>query len=80
VRTSTTIKFGLPKDSDVRIEVFNIAGQKVKTLASGKLNAGYHTVTWKGANDNGQKVAAGVYLVRMVTPEFTGTRKMTVLR
>jgi hypothetical protein len=80
VRTSTTIKFGLPKDSDVRIEVFNIAGQKVKTLASGKLNAGYHTVNWRGANENGQKVAAGVYLVRMVTPEFTGTRKMTVLR
>lgn len=80
VRSSTTIKFGLPKDSDVRIEVYNIAGQKVKTLASGKLNAGYHQITWRGQSDNGQKVAAGVYLVRMVTPEFTETRKMTVIR
>ncbi len=80
VRSYTTIKFGLPKESDVRIEVYNIAGQKVKTLANGKLNAGYHQVTWRGQNDNGQKVSAGVYLVRMVTPEFTDTRKMTVLR
>jgi flagellar hook assembly protein FlgD len=64
----------------VRVEVYNIAGQRVKTLADGKLGAGYHQVTWKGANDNGLKVAAGVYLVRMVTPEFNATRKMTVIR
>jgi len=80
LRGTTTIRFGLPKESQVRVEVYNIAGQRVKTLASGKLGAGYHQVSWKGANEAGQKVSAGVYLVRMVTPEFTGTRKMTVLR
>ncbi len=80
VRTNTTIKFGLPKESQVRVEVYNIAGQRVKTLANGKLAAGYHQITWKGQSDNGQKVAAGVYLVRMVTPEFNATRKMTVIR
>ncbi len=80
VRSSTTIKFGLPKESDVRIEVYNIAGQRVKSLVNGRLGAGYHQVTWRGQNDNGQKVGAGVYLVRLVTPEFTGTRKMMVIR
>jgi uncharacterized delta-60 repeat protein len=80
MRSNTTVKFGLPKESRVRVEVYNIAGQRVKTLADGKLGAGYHQVTWKGQSDNGQKVAAGVYLVRMVTPEFNGIRKMTVVR
>lgn len=80
VRSNTTIKFGLPKESQVRVEVYNVAGQRVKTLANGRLNAGYHQITWRGANEDGQKVAAGVYLVRMVTPEFNATRKMTVIR
>jgi hypothetical protein len=80
VRSSTTISFGLPRESQVRVEVYNITGQRVKSLVNGKLGAGYHRVSWKGQSDSGQKVAAGVYLVRMVTPEFTGTRKMTVLR
>jgi hypothetical protein len=80
VRGSTTISFGLPKESQVRVEVYNITGQRVKSLVNGKLGAGYHRVSWKGQSDSGQKVAAGIYLVRMVTPEFTGTRKMTVLR
>jgi len=37
-------------------------------------------VTWNGANDGGQKVAAGVYLVRMAAPGYSATRKLTVLR
>ena len=80
LRTSTTIKFALPKNSHVRMDVYNVAGQKVKTLVNDNLNAGHHSVPWNGANDNGQKVAAGVYLVRMATSEFSATRKMTVLR
>jgi hypothetical protein len=80
LRGTTTIRFGLPKESQVRLEVYNIAGQRVKTLTQGKLGAGYHQVSWTGKNESGQKVAAGVYLVRMATPEFNATRKMTVLR
>ncbi len=80
LRGSTTISFGLPKDSKVELGVYNIVGQRVATLAQGVLPAGRHSVTWNGRSADGQKVAAGVYLVRMATPEFSGTRKLTVLR
>jgi hypothetical protein len=80
VRHATSIRFGLPRETKVRVEVYNITGQRVRTLIDSKMGAGFHTVSWNGANEAGQKVAAGVYLVRMATPGFSSTRKMTVLR
>ncbi len=80
LRSSTTIRFGLPKETRVELGIYNIVGQRVATLAQGVQPAGRHSVTWNGRSADGQKVSAGVYLVRMATPEFSGTRKLTVLR
>ena len=71
----TQIAFALPKDSRVRLEVFNILGQKVTTLVDDNLTAGYHNVSW-----NADEEASGIYFYRLKTEEFTQTRKMTLLK
>lgn len=76
----TTITFGLPRSSQVKIEVYNIAGQRVKTLVNGNMTAGFHKVTWNGSNNNGQKVANGVYMYRMNSGDYTATKKLLIVK
>jgi hypothetical protein len=80
LRGTTTIKFGLPRETKVELGVYNIVGQKVATLASGVRPAGYHTVRWDGRSDAGQKVSGGVYFYRLTTPDYTGTKRLVMLR
>ena len=75
----TTIKFGLPKESRVTIEIFNVLGQKVNELLGGEKPAGYHHVRWDGTDEFGKKVGAGVYLYRMQAGNFIKTLKMMLL-
>ncbi|MCU0606155.1 MAG: T9SS type A sorting domain-containing protein, partial [Candidatus Edwardsbacteria bacterium] len=65
---------------NVRIAVYNVAGQKVKTLVDGTMNAGYHSVSWDGRNESGQAVSAGVYLYQMQADNFSTARKLVVVR
>lgn len=76
----TTISFDLPKDSKVRLEVYNIKGQKVKTLTNEKLNAGNHRVVWNGRNANNKQVASGIYFYRLITDKKKLTKKMILMK
>jgi hypothetical protein len=80
LRGTTEINYQLPTASQVRITVFNVAGQAVKTLVNGKEEAGYKSVTWNGRNDRGVRVGAGVYLYRMEAGSFAATKKLVVVR
>lgn len=77
---STTIKFGLPKESDVRIVIYDLMGAEVLVLQSGKLNAGYHSVVWNGKNNSGVTVPSGVYIYSMKTDAFAQTKKLIFLK
>ncbi|NMC43767.1 MAG: T9SS type A sorting domain-containing protein [candidate division Zixibacteria bacterium] len=77
---ATTIRFDLPASGYARLEVFNIAGQRVRTLADGFLAAGSHAVVWDGRADDGRPVASGVYLYRLVGDGFTRTRQMILMK
>ncbi|MBI5805169.1 choice-of-anchor J domain-containing protein [candidate division TA06 bacterium] len=79
-RDNSTIKFALPQAGQVKIEVYNIAGQRVKTLVNGNMGAGYHQVTWNGRNEAGQKVANGVYMYRMNSGSFQSTKKLLMVK
>lgn len=79
-RDNSTIKFALPQAGQVKIEIYNIAGQRVKTLVNGSLGAGYHQITWNGRNEAGQKVANGVYMYRMNSGSFTATKKLLMVK
>ncbi|MCK4858359.1 MAG: T9SS type A sorting domain-containing protein, partial [candidate division Zixibacteria bacterium] len=62
------------------LEVYNIAGQKVTTLASGMMAAGYHRVSFAGSDDSGNQLASGIYLYRLVTDNFSETKKMLLIK
>jgi len=76
----TTIAFTLPKDGLVTIDVYNIKGQKVKSIVAGNFNAGNHQVAWNGDNDNHQKVGSGVYFYRMTTDGYSSVKKMLLMK
>lgn len=77
----TTIAFSLKQRGRVRVDVYNVAGQLVKTLLDETRAAGSHTdVRWDGTDAHGSRVASGVYLYRLVSNEFSDTRKMVLLK
>ncbi len=75
----TNITYALPQAINVRIEIYNILGQKIVTLFDAEMPAGNHSVRWNGRNALGEKVGAGIYLCRMQAGEFVKTMKMTLL-
>ncbi len=77
---STNISFSLKKNSNVSINVYNIKGQKVRTLVSDKYNQGNHTVVWNGLDDDNRPVSSGVYFYRMVSDEFQSTKKAIMMK
>ncbi len=77
---TTEIRYALPEKSDVQIVVYNTLGQKVRSLLSAKQEAGFHTVTWNGANDFGQQVASGIYLYRVTAGRNSAIKKMILLK
>jgi hypothetical protein len=83
-RVSTTIQFEVPVASDVELVVYNTAGRKVRTLQTGRMEAGRHHVHWDGRDDQGLPVASGAYLVKInaLTPtnQNVKTEKMLLMR
>ncbi|OGC79698.1 MAG: hypothetical protein A2W07_01205 [candidate division Zixibacteria bacterium RBG_16_43_9] len=76
----TMIRFALPKDSWVKLEVYNILGQKVKTLVDEKLAAGVKEVEWDGRDGKGLEVASGIYFYRIKADDFSDVKKMVMLK
>ncbi len=77
---ATEIKYDLPETSPIVITVFDINGRLVTTLVNTEKEAGFHSVTWDGRNKFGVRVTSGVYLIRMSTPKYTSTSKVTLLK
>ena len=76
----TTISYSLKENTDVIIEVFNLKGQKVRTLVNENKNLGKHTVLWNGTDNNGESVSSGIYYYRMKTINLEETRKMILMK
>jgi hypothetical protein len=77
---TTIIQYALPKTSQVKIEVYNILGQKVRTLVDETQEPGYKTINWDGKDDGGNEVGSGVYFCRIQAGNFVKSRKMTFLK
>jgi hypothetical protein len=77
---TTQIQFSLPSAGQVRMEIFNVLGQQVKTLVDQAMEAGEHTVSWDATDNSGQAVSSGIYFYRMVTDDHTDRKKMLLLR
>lgn len=77
---TTSIQFTVPRASHVTLEIFNVLGQKVATLADGPSSVGDHTVVWDGTGDRATPVSSGVYLYRLQAGDFIRTRKMVLVK
>jgi len=77
---TTTIRYALPVNSHVRLEIFNILGQKVKILVDEEQTAGNKQVIWDGRNERGDVVSSGVYFYRINAGKFHDVMKMSLLK
>ncbi|MCI0406397.1 MAG: T9SS type A sorting domain-containing protein [candidate division Zixibacteria bacterium] len=77
---ATTIRYFLPKREKVALEIFNLAGQRVKILAEDEQAAGEHTAPWEGTDYKGKTLPSGVYFYRLKGESFSETRKMIFLK
>ena len=77
----TTLKYDLPEAGDVRLEVYNMVGQVVRTLVNERQAAGRYAVRWDATDDRGREMSSGIYFYRVqVGGEFTGVKKMLLLK
>jgi hypothetical protein len=77
---STSIRFGLPVESQVSVRVFNLLGQQVAEIAGGMLKAGYHEVTWEGRTNLGVSVCSGIYFCKLEAVAVDGGRSFSDIR
>jgi hypothetical protein len=76
----TTIQFGVPQASTVRLEVYSVSGAHVRTLVNDVLQAGKYSAMWNGRDENGQLAGTGTYLYRMSADNFSAVKRMVMLQ
>lgn len=76
----TIIEYYLPKDGKVEINIYNILGQKVKTLVDGYQKAGFRKIIWDGKDQNEKEVASGIYFYRLKKETEIQTKKMILVK
>jgi len=77
---STTIRYYLPEACRVKLDVFDVQGRLIATLADGQQKKGSHAVEWRGFDDSGVAVSSGIYFYRLTVGKNTLSRKMVLLR
>jgi len=83
---TTTIKYDLPEESFVKLRIFNLLGEDIRTLVVGKESAGFKNMLWNGKDNRGNLVSSGMYIYNLSAKslesgkEFHQTRKMVLLR
>ena len=80
VHASTRIQYQLPANGNVSIKVYDTTGRLVRTLKDGLEISGFHSVTWDRLGETGNPLASGIYYYRLVTPDFSSTKKLILLR
>ncbi|NQV41359.1 MAG: carboxypeptidase regulatory-like domain-containing protein [Candidatus Marinimicrobia bacterium] len=77
---TTSIEFALPEASEVSLEIYNLLGQKVRTLVNGYVPAGYINTSWDGMDQNGKEISSGTYIYRLQTADQTFSKKMVLMK
>jgi putative Ig domain-containing protein/flagellar hook capping protein FlgD len=77
---SSTIRFAVPRAQQVTLRIYDIAGRTVRTLVSGRLEAGAHQRVWDGRTDAGHRASAGVYFYRLDSEQGQRVRRMVMLQ
>ena len=75
---TTTISFSIKEKAPVELVIYNILGQKVRTLVNQPLEPGEHSIVWNGTDNKGRSVASGIYFYRMKAGNYSETKKMVL--
>jgi FlgD Ig-like domain/Doubled CXXCH motif (Paired_CXXCH_1)/Cytochrome c554 and c-prime len=77
---TTTIRFSLPTDQQVKLEVYDVIGRLVKTIVNKDVAAGQYEVSWDGKDNNNMQVTSGMYLYRLQAGSYSSMKKMILLK
>jgi hypothetical protein len=78
--SSTLIQYSLPKRAHVTVEIFNLLGQRVRSLVDGEQSVGRYAIEWDGRSDNSHVLATGVYFYRVAADDHIEVKKMLLLK
>ncbi len=78
--SKTTIRYQIKEAGHVYIEIYDVLGQKVKTLIDQHQPAGYYTIGWDGTNEQGQVLASGIYIMELKSGSFKQSRKLAIVK
>lgn len=76
----TTISYGLPRSSNVKISIFDVTGKEIRTLVNEKQSAGAYNIEWNALNNSGKQVSSGMYIYKMESEGFQRINKMVLIR
>jgi len=76
----TVINFSLKENGQVNLNVYNLKGERIRTLVAGEIPAGDHSVIWSGDDDNGNKTSSGLYIYKLTAPDYTSVKKMILMK
>jgi hypothetical protein len=74
------ISFYLPKETFVKLQIYNLHGQLIRTIVNNNRNAGNHIVNWDGKDEKGGSCPNGIYFYRLFTPTFSQTKKLVLIK
>ena len=77
---TTTISFSLKESDNIRIDIYNLKGQRIITLLDDMLETGYHSVEWTGKDNTGNEVDSGIFFYKMKSSRYTSIKKMILLK
>ncbi|MBT4332649.1 MAG: T9SS type A sorting domain-containing protein [Candidatus Cloacimonetes bacterium] len=78
---TTTISFSIPEETKVDLSIYNIKGQKIKSLLGDQISAGEHSIVWNGVDASGKKVGSGIYLYKLnINGKTEAVRKCLLLK
>jgi hypothetical protein len=77
---TTAIRYAIPEASHVRLVIYNLLGQKIRTLVDEEQDAAFRRIVWDGQNDVGVRVASGLYIYRLEAGDFVQSKKMVLMK
>ncbi|MCB9211854.1 MAG: gliding motility-associated C-terminal domain-containing protein, partial [Ignavibacteriales bacterium] len=78
--SSTNINFILEKKTEVKLDIYNVNGEKIKTIINNYKQPGNYSIIWDGKNNKGEMVSSGIYYYRLIQINNSKTKKMILLQ
>ena len=76
----TNIHYDIPEVSEVTLEIYNVMGQRVRTLVQGTHEPGRYQIVWNATNDLGQGLSSGMYVYRIQAGDFVSVKKLVLMK